>query len=235
MKNNYKGFTLVELLVAATIIGFLAIVATTSFRNSAAETRWTQAKALANQLAAAAEALTTERNGVYFSSNTMFNPLSQQAYQFVKTNWTDLSKFTTQVSVQPFFAGGANVSTEYTATFNPSVSLKKEFYQYAQLVDVIDWSQPQATVLQLYGTTCNLSNMRSRAVSPSQLVACHFVEQADWNNEYFQYKVYPTAKNGLPGACVTVKDDAKLPAKYQGMSYCSCAGEKSKEGKGVSC
>lgn len=235
MKNNYKGFTLVELLVAATIIGFLAIVATTSFRNSAAETRWTQAKALTNQLASAAEALTTERNGVYFSSNTMFNPLSLQTYQFMKANWADLSKFSTHASVQMPFAGGANVSTEYTATLKPGVSFNKDLYQYARMVDVIDWSQPQATILRLHGTGCNLNNMGANPVSPSQLVSCHFVEQGDWSNEYFQYKVYPTAKNGVPGACVTVNDEAKLPAKYKGLSYCSCAGEKGKEGKGISC
>lgn len=157
MENNHKGFTLVELLVAATIIGFLAIVATTSFRNSAAETRWTQAKALTNQLAAAAEALTTERNGVYFSSNTMLNPVGD--------------------------------------------------------------------------TVCTLDNMGSRSVPPSQLVVCHFVEQGDWNNEYFQYEVYPTAKNGVPGACVTVNASAKLPAQYKNRAYCLCAGEAGKEGE----
>jgi len=49
--HNYKGFTLVELLVAATIIGSLVVFATISYRNSTAESRWTQAKAKLDQLA----------------------------------------------------------------------------------------------------------------------------------------------------------------------------------------
>lgn len=52
--RNKKGFTLVELLVAATIIGVLAVFATVQLRKSAAETRWTQAKAKADALAFAA-------------------------------------------------------------------------------------------------------------------------------------------------------------------------------------
>lgn len=235
MKNNYKGFTLVELLVAATIIGFLAIVATTSFRNSAAETRWTQAKALTNQLASAAEALTTERNGAYFSSNTMFNPVSSLTYQFVKANWTDLSKFTAHASGVTPFAGGISAAEGYSATLNPNVVLKKDLYQYTQLVDVIDWTQSEPVILQTHGVECNLKKMGAAAVSPSQLVACHFVEQGDWSNEYFKYTVYPTAQNGVPGACVTVNADAKLPGSYRGRTYCSCAGESGREGTGISC
>ena len=50
---NKKGFTLVELLVAATIIGFLAAFATAQYRSSVAEARWTRAKSQTDQLAAA--------------------------------------------------------------------------------------------------------------------------------------------------------------------------------------
>ena len=46
-----KGFTLVELLVAATIIGILLVFATTQYRQSAGEARWNQAKTHADQLA----------------------------------------------------------------------------------------------------------------------------------------------------------------------------------------
>ena len=43
--RNKKGFTLLELLIAATIIGTLAMYATISYRNSIFETRLAEAKA----------------------------------------------------------------------------------------------------------------------------------------------------------------------------------------------
>ncbi len=53
--QNQKGFTLVELLVAATIIGSLVVFATISYRKAAAETRWTAAKAKLEQVAGAVQ------------------------------------------------------------------------------------------------------------------------------------------------------------------------------------
>ncbi len=67
--GNKKGFTLVELLVAATIIGILALFAMTAYRNSVAETRWTQAKAQADHVAASVQAMDAARDGVLFSSS----------------------------------------------------------------------------------------------------------------------------------------------------------------------
>ena len=52
MKNK-KGFTLLELLIAATIIGGLAVMATVSYRNSAAEARIQAAKIRTEVLATA--------------------------------------------------------------------------------------------------------------------------------------------------------------------------------------
>ena len=66
-----KGFTLVELLVAATIIGILAVFATNSYRNGVAETRWAQAKANLDQLAAAVQRVKLDYPAVKFS-NTVF-------------------------------------------------------------------------------------------------------------------------------------------------------------------
>ncbi len=59
MKNN-KGFTLLELLVAATIIGILAVFATTSYKNSAADARITAAKARTDALAGAVQRMRFE-------------------------------------------------------------------------------------------------------------------------------------------------------------------------------
>lgn len=59
MKNN-KGFTLLELLVAATIIGILAVFATTSYKNSAADARIAAAKARTEVLAGAVQRMRIE-------------------------------------------------------------------------------------------------------------------------------------------------------------------------------
>ena len=55
MHQNSKGFTLLELLIAATIIGILAVFATVSYRNSAADTRVAGAKAKLEVLANAVQ------------------------------------------------------------------------------------------------------------------------------------------------------------------------------------
>ena len=66
-----KGFTLVELLIAATIIGILAVFATAQYRNSAAETRWAAAKARADQLAYAVYQVAIEYPNLKFSKVAM--------------------------------------------------------------------------------------------------------------------------------------------------------------------
>ena len=71
-----KGFTLVELLVAAVIIGGLAVFATVAYRNSAAEARWTAAKARAEQLAAAVERLQIDYPGVKGFKESTINDIS---------------------------------------------------------------------------------------------------------------------------------------------------------------
>ena len=73
-----KGFTLVELLVAATIIGMLVIFATTSYRNGVAETRWAEAKANADRLAAAVQRLNLDYSWVQFSNTPVTNVVSSE-------------------------------------------------------------------------------------------------------------------------------------------------------------
>lgn len=68
-----KGFTLVELLVAATIIGILAVFATAQYRNGVAETRFTQAKAMTDQLATAVQQAHIDYPRLKFSAELMEN------------------------------------------------------------------------------------------------------------------------------------------------------------------
>lgn len=74
--NTKRGFTLVELLVAATIIGALAAFATVQYRNSVAETRWEGAKAKVHQLAAAIQRLQADYPGVQAFSSSSFEDVA---------------------------------------------------------------------------------------------------------------------------------------------------------------
>ena len=74
--KNKKGFTLVELLVAATIIGVLAVFATSSYRSSVAETRWAQAKANLDQLANAVQRFKMDYPNVRFTKDAMVTLVS---------------------------------------------------------------------------------------------------------------------------------------------------------------
>lgn len=70
MKNR-KGFTLVELLIAATILGCLVVFATVAYRQSVAETRWTQAKGKLELLGAAVNRAIMDYPNVRFDDYTM--------------------------------------------------------------------------------------------------------------------------------------------------------------------
>jgi len=54
MRNN-KGFTLLELLIAATLVGILAVFATIAYRNTAADARMGSAKTRTEALAGAVQ------------------------------------------------------------------------------------------------------------------------------------------------------------------------------------
>lgn len=62
MKNK-NGFTLMELLIAATIVGILSLVATVSYQNSMAENRIANAKAKVDQIVNAIQRYEYEHSG----------------------------------------------------------------------------------------------------------------------------------------------------------------------------
>lgn len=68
--NNKKGFTLLELLVAATIVGIMAVFATVSYKNSVADSRMEAAKSRVESLAGAVQRFRIEYpNPTFDSSN----------------------------------------------------------------------------------------------------------------------------------------------------------------------
>lgn len=76
MIRTQKGFTLVELLVAATIVGILAVFATVQYRNTAAETRWQQAKSKLGMLANAVQRAQLDYPNVQFSNAVLTDQIA---------------------------------------------------------------------------------------------------------------------------------------------------------------
>ena len=66
---NRAGFTLLELLIAAAIIGILALFATVSYRNSTAQTRVAQARAVTQSLAMGNYRAHIDYPNISFNSN----------------------------------------------------------------------------------------------------------------------------------------------------------------------
>ena len=144
-----KGFTLVELLVAATIVGALLVFATVQYRNSAAEARWNHAKVYTKYLA---------------------NAILQARMDYANID----------------FDGAMSNSAPSTAcTYNQSTTL----------------------------------------VLPGTLIACGYLENSEWQDDYFVY--YACKKNNPNSncqsgalACVKVASGAKMPSSYQNYQYC---------------
>ena len=131
MKNK-KGFTLLELLIAATILGMLAVFATISYRESAVENRMSAAKIKAEQLATAVQRFhldySTDLHGKM--GNLVDSTIECQPYaQFPKTlitcgyvdngGWTD-------AYVEFFVCNGktAECSTSPDPVANPLACMK---------------------------------------------------------------------------------------------------------------
>ena len=87
---DQRGFTLLELLIAAAIIATLAVFATQSFRRSASEVRLQDAQARAKVVAMAAHRLMVEYPSASFSTNNMGRVSSPNRAQCV-TNQTGLT------------------------------------------------------------------------------------------------------------------------------------------------
>lgn len=71
MKKFQKGFTLVELLIAASIVAILAMFSTVAYRNSVWETRLEGGKAKANMLAGSYMRFMVENPGWYIQKSQM--------------------------------------------------------------------------------------------------------------------------------------------------------------------
>lgn len=78
MRNFQKGFTLVELLIAASIVAILAMFSTVAYRNSAWETRLEGAKARANMLAGAYMRFMAENPGWYIQESKMSDTIGSE-------------------------------------------------------------------------------------------------------------------------------------------------------------
>lgn len=70
--SGKKGFTLMELLIAAAISTILMVFATIQYRESASEARWTQAKVNAEQLANAVQRAELDYENIKFSCDADF-------------------------------------------------------------------------------------------------------------------------------------------------------------------
>lgn len=90
MKNN-NGFTLLELLVAATIIGVLAVFATVSYKNSAADARMAEAKARANALAGAIQRFKIEYPALTLSKSNLYSKGFGENYTWDDTDYVSYS------------------------------------------------------------------------------------------------------------------------------------------------
>ncbi len=84
MLDNKNGFTLLELLIAATLIGVLAMFATQAFRASASDIRVADAKARALLLANAAERYYFEYPSALHFPDTALSAFSTPG----NCNWT---------------------------------------------------------------------------------------------------------------------------------------------------
>lgn len=86
---NKNGFTLLELLIAAALIGVLAMFATQAYRASASDIRIENAKAYARLLFAAKENCLVE----YPGSADCYNEDSLRGKGFLETRAADINNF----------------------------------------------------------------------------------------------------------------------------------------------
>ena len=74
--HSVGGFTLLELLIAATIIGILSVFATVSYRNSVAESRIAEGRAKVRSLALANYRAHIDYPGISFGSDNISDDVS---------------------------------------------------------------------------------------------------------------------------------------------------------------
>ena len=94
--KNCKGFSLLELLVAATIVSALAVLATVSYQNSVMETRIQAAKSRTEVLAGAVQRFRLDRGAGQLGSGLVFsratgscNPSSSSVASLILCGYVD--------------------------------------------------------------------------------------------------------------------------------------------------
>ena len=124
--TDKKGFTLVELLVAAAIISILLVFATVQYRNSAAEARWTQARANAEQLANAVQRALKDYPGMKFNPavelvdihgmtcpTTRYTPEPFEPYILIHCGFLEKVKWAKQGYFEYFVCKDSTLTTDH--------------------------------------------------------------------------------------------------------------------------
>ncbi|GEM_PF-2500546 len=122
--RNKKGFTLVELLIAATIVGILTVFATVQYRNSRDEVRIAGGKARVDMLAGAVQRWRLEHgssyivgemtdiNGTVDGSTCNYAPSSADPTQLIKCGYVENGGWeTSQEMPLIFYVCGTNTTT----------------------------------------------------------------------------------------------------------------------------
>ena len=104
MKENMKGFTLIELMIVVAIIGILAAIAIPNFLNYQCKARQSEAKTNLASVATAQESYFAE-NGAYSSSKTAIGFETKGTSSYTITTTGSASHFTASATTADLVGG----------------------------------------------------------------------------------------------------------------------------------